>query len=264
MRKCACGLSLMLLLTGMAGFAQKTDRSNDKESGEKKARALIEQSIQALGGKAYTDVRDIKSSGLFYQFRKGANSAGVPYQDYTRLPNKSRYEEGNKKKDKEVSVFNLDANKGWILEGRKGVREVRPEELDQFKKTVKHAVENLLRTRYKEPGMKLFYFGPEEVIGKVRTEVVELLDPENDSVLIYFDEKTHLPIKLEYTEVTREGRKSKVEEEYSNWHVIQGVETPLRIDVFTDGEQSARRHIERISYNDKLPDSLFDKPVPEK
>ena len=255
---------LLALAASGPGLAQEGVRTKAQAEGEKQARAAIEQSIQALGGKAFLEVRDIKSNGRYYRFRKGANSVGVVYQDYTRLPNKSRYEEGTKKKDKEVTVYNLDLNKGWLLEGRKGVREAKPEEVDQFRRTVKHAVENVLRTRFNEPGVKLFYYGPNEVSGKVRSEAVELLDTENDAVIVYFDARTRLPIKLEYTEVSTDGRKQKVEEEYTNWHNIQGVQTPLRVDILVDGELANQRFVEKLSYNNSLPDTLFDKPQPEK
>ncbi|MBI1748497.1 MAG: hypothetical protein HYR55_18210 [Acidobacteria bacterium] len=256
-------LILLLLIYGMA-LAQAPGPAQDKESGEAKALAAIQRAIDALGGKTFLQVRDIKSNGRYYQFRKGANTPGVVFQDSTRLPNKSRYEEGTKKKEKDITVFNLDIDKGWMLEGRKGVRDAKPEEVAQFKKTVKHAIENVLRTRYRERGVKLFYFGPEEVAGKIRAEVVEILDQENDSVLVYFDLKTHLPVKLEYTETAADGRKLKIEEEYTNWHNIEGVRTPMRIDVFTNGDQSSQRFVEKLSYSSTFTDSLFEKPQPEK
>jgi hypothetical protein len=251
-------LSVLMFLPSL--YAQKG--SQDK-SGEKKALEAIERCVKALGGTAFLQVKDMKSSGKYYQFRKGENTLPIMYQDYTRLPDKSRYETG-KGKNRDASVFDLAARKGWILEAGKGVREANKEEIDSFKKAVKHAIENVLRTRYKEPGVKLFYFGPEQVTSKKRAEAVQLLDEENDEVTIYIDLSNNLPLKLEYTEALPDGRKLKIEEEYSNWHSIQGVMTPLRIDTFADGNQASQRFIEKISYNNNFPDSLFGKPQVEK
>lgn len=232
-----------------------------KDSKDARATQAIEKAINALGGQAFLQVKDITSSGKYYRFRKGQNSLPISYQDQTRLPDKSRYEEGGKK-DRDVYVFNLEAGKGWILETQKGVREAEKEEVDRFKKTVKHAMENVLRTRYKDPSIRLFYYGPGEVSSKKRSEAVELLDDENDSVIVYFDLSNHYPLKIEYTETDPTGRKSKVEEEFSNWHNVQGVMTPFRIDTYVDGEESAERFVDRIAYNNNLPDSLFTKPPP--
>jgi hypothetical protein len=52
--------------------------------------------------------------------------------------------------------------------------------------------------------------------------------------------------------------------EFSQWHMIQGVNTALRIDTFLNGRPAAQQFILKITYNNNLQDSFFAKPVPPK
>jgi hypothetical protein len=52
--------------------------------------------------------------------------------------------------------------------------------------------------------------------------------------------------------------------EYSQWHVIQGVNTPLRVDSYVNGRRSSQQFIVKIAYNNSLSDDVFSKPVPPK
>ena len=100
-----------------------------------------------------------------------------------------------------------------------------------------------------------------ELAGEV--EAVEFLDATNDSLVIFFDTKTHLPVKTETHNTDRVGVRHKQEQEFSNWHVIQGINTALRHDVYVDGEISRQRFIEELTYNPTFPPGHFEEPVVE-
>lgn len=225
---------------------------------------LFQDAIQAMGGATFLDVRDVVSDGVLYYFnREGDSSNRIKYNDYTKLPDKSRYEEGNNKKARDVTVFNLEKKEGWILEGQKDTRDATPEEMNAFKNAVKHSIDNIFRFRYKDPANKLFYLGPGEG-ADVTCEIVKLLDPENDEVTIYFDRTTKLPAKILYTSHDRQGVVHRWQEEYSQWHTVQGINTPLRIDTADNGRKALQRFVLQLSYNTGLADSVFTKPVPPK
>ena len=78
---------------------------------------------------------------------------------------------------------------------------------------------------------------------------------------IAFDVGSGLPFRMEYQEIGKFGRKLRIAEEFSNWHVIEGVNTPMRTDRFTNEEPSAQVFITKIDYNVGLPDSLFTEPT---
>jgi hypothetical protein len=231
---------------------------------ENPARKLFEDAIEAMGGSAFLNVTDMVSEGNYFVFdRFGASSPLIKFTDYTRLPGKSRFELGNKKKELEITIFNLEKNEGWILEGQKEAKAATPDEMRDFRNTVKHSLDIIFRIRYKDPDNSLFYFGPGE--GKDLTlEKVKLIDSDNDEVTVYFDRLSKLPMKIEYKSVDQKGTRQRVVQEFSQWHWIKDVRTSLRTDGYINGRQSFQSHILTIKYNNDLPDTLFEKPVPPK
>ena len=250
---------IVLILCVAIAFAP-LGQSQDEETIKK----LFEDAIEARGGETYLNVTDMMSTGQYFMFNnEGASSGLIKFSDYTKLPDKSRFELGNRKKELEITVFNLEKNEGWILEGQKGTREATPEEMRQFRSTVNHSLDNILRFRYKDPENKLFYLGPGEG-HDVTLEQVKMVDPENDETTIYFDRFSHLPVKIEYRSVNRRGMRQRIVEEFSQWHMIQGVNTPMRVDGYVNGRRSSQTFTLQITYNNNLQDSFFSKPVPPK
>jgi hypothetical protein len=231
---------------------------------EERVKKLFDDAIQTMGGDTYSNVNEIVSEGKYYFFDNDGNSSTpIKYNDWTKLPDKSRNELGNGKKDRDVTVFNLGKNEGWILEGQKPTRDATPDEMHEFKEAVNHSIDAIFRFRYRDPNNRLFYLGPGEG-ADVTFEMVKMLDTENDEVTIYFDRNSKLPAKVEYRTINKRGIKQRHVEEFSQWHVIQGVNTPLRVDGYVNGRQSSQMFVEKITYNTDIPDSFFSKPVPPK
>jgi hypothetical protein len=231
---------------------------------EEKTKKLFQDAIQAMGGDTYLNVTDVASEGRTFAFNyEGASSLPVKFADSTKFPDKSRYELGNRKNELEITVFNLGKNEGWIYEPAKGVRDAKPEEMDGFRNTVKHSIDMIFRFRYKDPENRLFYMGAGE--GKdVTLEIAKLVDPENDEVLIYFDRISKLPAKIEYRDVNSKGVRQRHVDEFSQWFMKQGVNTPMRVDRYLNGRRLAQHFLLKITYNNNLTDDFFSKPVPPK
>jgi len=254
MRQVTVLLALLLLMT---------DRPLIRGQEEERIKKLFQDAIQALGGETYLKVKDMVSDGNYFMFDREGNSSGlIKYSDFTKLPDKSRFELGNRKKELDVTVFNLEKKSGWILEGQKDTRDATPEEMKEFQNSVKHSAEAIFRFRYQDPENKLFYLGPAE--NPVQLEMVKMIDPVNDEVTIYFDRMSKLPAKLEYQVVDLKGIHYRVVDEFSQWHMVQGVNTPMRIDSFRNGRQNSQQFLLKITYNTGLQDSFFSKPIPPK
>src|SRR5512137_955118 len=149
MRKKTAFLAVLLAVFGLA---------DARGQNQEKIKRLFDTAIQAMGGDVYLKVSDSVSEGNYFMFDKDGNSSGlIKYNDYTKLPDKSRFELGNKKKERDVTVFNLEKNEGWILEGQKDPRDATKEEMNGFRSDVKHALENIFRSRYLDPDIKYFY-----------------------------------------------------------------------------------------------------------
>jgi hypothetical protein len=254
------GMRRLWLLLGIMMVFAPAARTQDEET----ARKLFEDAIQARGGEIYLNVKDMVSEGQYFVFdRDGASSGLIKFSDYTKLPDKSRFELGNRKKELEITVFNLEKNEGWILEGQKETKDATPEEMKSFENTVKHALDNILHFRYKDPANKLFYLGPGEG-SEVTLEIVKIIDPENDETTVYFDRLSKLPAKVQYWSLNKRGIRQRMVDEYSQWHVIQGVKTPMRLDGYVNGRRASQTFTLKIIYNNNLPDSFFSKPIPPK
>ncbi len=254
MRKIAIALAFGLIV-----FSQSYARGQDEE----KIKKLFQDAIQLLGGDTYLKVTDMTSEGNYFQFDREGNSSGlIKYSDYTKLPDKSRFELGNRKKELDVTVFNLEKKQGWILEGQKDTRDATPEEMKDFQNAVKHSIETIFRFRYQNPENKLFYLGPSD--DAINLEMVKMIDPENDEITIYFDRMSKLPAKLEYQVIDNRGIHYREVVEFSQWHMIQGVNTPMRMDTYRNGHQLSQQFVLKIAYNTGLQDSFFVKPIPPK
>ena len=232
-----------------------------QETTEEKIRTLFEEAVAAMGGDAYIDVRDIVSEGQYFVFNNRGDSSGlIKFVDYTRLPDKSRFELGNKKNELEITIFDLAKNEGWIIEGEREAKAATEDDIKSFWAAANHSLENILRFRWKEPQNKLFYLGAGEGADVTR-DLVRLIDPSNDEVVVYFDRVSKLPVKVEFQRINERGVRVRVVDEYSQWHRIQGVLTPMRIDSYTNGRRSSQQFFLKLSYNNNLRDDLFSKPA---
>ena len=228
-----------------------------------KAREVVNAAIEAMGGKVYLEVRNSHSTGQFFTFDEEGRKGFARYEDWTVYqPVKWRFQTG-KGKNAAVDIYNLELNKGWSQEG-KYIEEAKPERIEEFRKNARRDMDLILRHRLGEEGLNLYYYGPDEVAGEGKYEAVEFLDSTNQSVIMFFDLKTRLPVKLETQISDKMGLRHKEETEYLNWHTIQNVHTPLRIDVRVDGAISQQRFVETIEYNLALSDDLFLEPKLEK
>jgi len=249
----------LILICCIALFLAPPIRSQEEDV----ARKFFDDAVEAMGGSAFLNVTDMVSEGNYFLFnRSGASSPLIKFTDYTKFPDKSRFRLGDKKRPLEIQVFNLETNEGWIKEGDLEPKEATPDDMRHFRNAVKHSLEMIFRSRYKDPNNKLFYLGPGD--GRDFTlDKVMLIDPDNDEVTVYFNRRTKLPAKLEYVSVDQSGVRQREVREFSQWHWIQDVNTSLRTDGYTNSRQSFQIHTVKIKYDNDLPDNLFSKPVPE-
>src|SRR6267154_2905659 len=127
-----------------------------------KARAVLDQAIQALGGSAYLNLQDITQEGRTYSFYHGRpNSLGIVFWRFYKFPDKDRIEL-TKKRDV-IYVYNGD--KGYEIT-YKGTRAEDPKDLTDYLRRRKYALDWVLRKWLSEPGVALFYEGQTVAEGK--------------------------------------------------------------------------------------------------
>lgn len=258
MRIKALLLAAVLLTAAFPNMAFSDDSSN-----EVKARELIDEAVKSMGGEAYLAVDKVLSSGRYFWFIKGRKNF-LRYQDWSVMAPvvKSRVQLG-KGKQEYMEIVNLELNKGWRRESEKFIEFFTDEEISDFKRSVRHDLDYLLRERMSEEGMSLFYYGKDDISGSGQYEAVEFVDAMSDSITVYFSLSDSRPAKTEYYSLDKNGVRQKKEQEFYNWHEVQGVTVPLRIDSYTDGELSSQRFIEEISFSEVFLETLFLRPEGE-
>jgi len=263
----------LLCLTALA-LAQNAPSSNSDESSPpsqsssslstdqenaRKARTVLDQGIQALGGPAYLNWQEQSQEGRSYSFHHGeANSLGTIFWRFKKYRDKERVEL-TKKRDV-VEIF--DGDKGYELT-YKGVRNLEPkEELDPYLRRHHYALEIVLREWLSQPGVALFYEG-QSVAAQKETDQVTIMNSKNEAVTLNFDINTHLPVKKKFTWRDPADKERNVEEEiFDNYRSVQNIMTPFDVTRMYNGEMAAQSFLTSATYNQPVSDSLFDPHAP--
>jgi len=225
------------------------------EQSAAKAKDLINQAIEALGGSTYLNLRDATCTGRLGTFDHSGELTGFGhFIDYTIPPFKERQE--NLPKRNIIEVYN--GSKGWELD-RGGVAEAPQADLMDFQEGVKKDLDNILRHRIHEPDMTFRYGGP-DIIDGWKADWVELVDSENRTIRIAFASNTHLPVRK--TVDTRDAKtrmKTQEIEYYSNYHPLGGIQTAFQLTRERNGIKIFQAFFDKCDYNTNLADSLFTK-----
>jgi hypothetical protein len=87
---------------------------------------------------------------------------------------------------------------------------------------------------------------------------VSVLNTKNDSVTLYLDTTTHLPIKRTFTwRDPTDNLRNTEEEIYDAYRPTQGIMTPYSVTRFYNGEMSNQRFLNTVTYNNGLNESMF-------
>lgn len=252
---------LCLCLAGVVG-GQDSSAPNAparQPSNQEKARAVVDQMIQALGGQAYLNVQDYYSEGRTGSFKNESLEGGSLFYRYWKWPNKDRTE---LTKQRDIVRLYLD-DKAYEIT-YKGIQLLDPEKQDRVKQALirrHYSLENVLRTWLAEPSVLLLDEGPSISEGQM-AEKITIINSKNESVTLLISPDTHLPLEKRFS--TRDPRYRERDEEatiYGNWKVIQGINTPRVILTRRNGEMLLQEILLNITYNTHPAESLFDPTV---
>jgi hypothetical protein len=235
-------------------FAQNPQDMMPEESAAK-AKEILQQAIQALGGTAYLNLRDATCEGRLSQFGHAGELNGFEkFVDYTIPPFKDRTE--NLPKRNIITV--MDGDKGWTLD-RGGVSDASGADIAHFEEDTKKDMDYILRSRIKEPKMIFRYAGP-DIVDLKEVDWVELVDSDNRTIRIAISQSTHLPVrKIVDTRDANTRMKTDEVEYYSNYHPLNGVQTPFQITRERNHIKIYQVFFDKCEYNTNLSDSLFTK-----
>lgn len=258
-------LFVLFFGAGLALRAGAPSRAQDDEvlspeASAAKAKRLVQQSIQALGGAAYLGVRDVYAVGRFAQFGHSGDLTGYEiFYDYVKMPDKERTEISKKRNIIEV----YSGDHGWVLD-KAGVEEQPADALAAHVSDAKKDIDYVFRYRLNEPGMIFRYAGP-DLVDLKESDWVELTDSDGHVMRFALERATHLPLRAVYIyrdPATRE--RTQEVDYYSNYQPVQGVQTPFQITGERNGQKFSQIFLDECKYNTNLADELFTRDSLEK
>lgn len=249
----------ILLLLAISVFAQTGATSSSQsvpadQENPRKAKGIVDQMIQALGGEAYLNIQDISQEGRSYTLYHGQpRGGGVIFWRYYKYPDKDRTE-FTKKRD---VIYINNGDKGYEITFR-GTHAQDPKELADFLRRRHYALDAILRKWLAEPGVALFYEG-QSVAEAKSVDQVTVMNSRNEAVTLFINSDTHLPVKKTFTWRDPTDKQRNTEDEiYDNYREARGITTPFTVTRFFNGEMTSQRFLTSVTYNHGLSDSKFE------
>lgn len=255
MKFCAALFSLLLSLT-LAAQQPQSNPGNEAQANQQKARNILDQAIQTMGGQAYLNVDDLKEEGRTGSFYHG-QSRGVDtlYFRTWLWPDKERTE-FTKQRDI-ATVYNGDKVYEITFRGARLLDPVKDENIRISLLRKQHSLELVLRKWLKEPGVALFYEGT-SLAENHEVDTVTVMNAQNDAVTLQIDTATHLPVKKTFVIRDPQSReRDELAEVYDNWKEVQGIKVPYNVTFLRNGELTSQRFISTISFNTHPAENLF-------
>ncbi len=244
-----------------------------------KARSLVEKTVQALGGPAYIGYITRSEQGRSYTLYHGrARDGGVLYRRFFRYGEKDRVEFAlgsygswldvaqtqapiqlpDPKTNKSTDIAIIHNGDTGFEVTYKGTEREEPKITADYLRRRQRSLEKVLREWLHEPGTALFYEGQALADNKLADQIT-ITSPRNESVTLFLDATTHIPIKKSYSWRDATDKYRNVEDEvYDNYKLVQGVLTPYSLTRYYNGDMAYQRFLSKITYNEQLADSLFE------
>ncbi len=230
-----------------------------------RGRAIVDQSLAAVGGKKFLSMTDRIEQGRLYSFYReqlnGLATAKV-YTKYEQPGGTLNVRERQSFGKKEEDYAYLFTDKEGVQVSFRGIRPLPDGQYDRYVDTTLRNIFYILRYRLDELGM-IFEFKGTAVFDNNPVEVVDITDGENRTVTVYFHRTTHLPIRQIYQRRDPE-KQRKVEEMtvYNKYRDVGGVMWPWSIVRFRDGNKIFEMYSESVTINNaKLDQALFAPPT---
>ena len=264
----ACLAALALFTLPSIAFAQdnktqaapaQSPQPKPAPKEDEKAAEVVRRAVEALGGAAYLGVKTVVSRGHYTPFRDGVAGLPTAFTDYIVMPDRERTEfRGAGVK----SVQTNTRDTGWVADLlAKKILDLKPEQAEDFRTSVRTSTDNLLRGWWREEGAALSYVGRREAGLARRNEVVRLTYPDGFEAEFEFDAREGLPSKVKYKKANAEGERVEEEDRFAQIIPVGAVRFPFIVDHYTAGVQAIRINYDAVEFNRPVPDSLFTKPA---
>ena len=248
--------------------AQTTSQNGPQTQGvqqDKRGRILLDEMVTALGGEAWLNRRTALLHGNTAAFFRGAPTLSTtPFWEYVQFPDSTHADLERIEFTKKRDVVQIWTSTNGYEITYKGNKPLPADQVADHLRRQQHSVESVIHVWLKQPGIVVLYEGATQVERRA-AEKVTLLAADNDAVTLELDTSTHLPLRRTYQ--TRNEQFKDLDEEqeqYDDYHMIQGVNTPLTISRYHNGDLANQRFFLSAEYNVSTTPEMFDTTQPLK
>lgn len=222
--------------------AAKTDAASAA-----KGKELLDRVQQAAGGAA--KLAGVKDMVEIAEFRLDPAAGGATMKRTARWLAPSYYREETQLPAGTLVLF-TDGKTGWMSTPR-GSGTLPPPQL-------KLARSKLLRIYFT---MLLSDRLPGRTVNAAGDGALEIADNEGDSVKLFVDEKTGLPLKVQYAAPQMGAPAAVLTETFDSFEEVNGIKVPNKMTVTQDGHRYADITVQSLQINTGLtPEDLNKKP----
>jgi hypothetical protein len=215
--------------------------------------------VEALGGQKWLSLKDSfligRSSGFFQGKPTGAiidfYSLRTPPTPQSQGQERVEY---TKKRDI-VSIFNPTA--AWEITFR-GKRPLPEDQSSDYFRRRDHSIDTAILVWLKDPSTVLLWEG-QQVAERHLTDQVTLISASNDAITLQLDTGTHLPLRriFHWRDPLYKDKNEEIDE-YDDYHLIDGIQTPFTLTRFHNGDMVNERFLYRAAYTVPIAPDAFD------
>ena len=235
------------------------------ETAKDRGKRLLDNTLRALGGDAFRNLRTRTETGRAYSFYheklSGLSIARI-YTKYIEPDGKSPIYQLQRqvlgKKQEDAVIFTT--NDAYDVTYR-GAKPLTDQQIQQFRDTTLHDIFYILRERVGGPDFEVEGAGADFVENQP-AEMMDLFDSENRKVRLWVNSDTFLPVKQSFTrwDPIVNDRREEVTR-YSKYRSVgNNVMWPYVTERERDTEKIFVLYSDHVSVDDALPDSMFELP----
>ncbi len=235
------------------------------ETRQERGKRVVDECLTALGGDAYLHMDDRVESGRAYSFYRQELTGLSVAKIYTRylapVPGKVAVREREAFGKDEASAVLFDENGAWEITFR-GARPLDDERIARYRDSTLRNILYILRQRLQEPGMA-FYSQGTDFWENRPVEIVDITDADNQTVTVYFDQLSKVPVRQVYKRRNPEYKDFDTEETvFGNFRDVGGgVKWPTSLLRKRNGDKIFEMYADSVQINQNLKDNLFTLPA---
>ncbi|HXA50755.1 MAG TPA: hypothetical protein VNV86_10645 [Candidatus Acidoferrum sp.] len=235
------------------------------ETAQQRGRRVVDEALEALGGKQFLAMQDRVETGRAYSFYREQLEGLSIAKIYTRYlapqPGKiSVRERENFGKDEKYGVL-FNESGAWEITFR-GAQPLDQKRIDTFRDGTLRNIFYILRQRLKEPGMEFLSRGS-DLWENRPVEIVDITDSDGLTTTVYFSSLDKLPVRQILKRRNEQFKDFDTDETiFAKYRDVGGgVKWPLSIRRFRNKEKLFELYSDSVQINRNLKDDLFTLPA---